>query len=197
MTAPFDTVMVLIDYVDKNCNISPIGKTRLDVGLLYWAHGSDGQFTVSGGAVGVPIPQSSVMAGYARSKGIPDDRLVEEPWSLDTVGQAVFSRHNLVPRYNWGDIAVVSCALHLPRVKAIFDKVYGPEFKMEYIPAMTTGHTQQAIDKEPVSLRTFQEQFGDIKDGDLDAITNRLFERHGLYKGKERNGFLLDTAQNL
>jgi hypothetical protein len=46
------------------------------------------------------------------------------------------------------------------------------------------------MEKEASSLLMFHEQFDDLPKGNIEAFIERLFEVHGLYKGKDPSEFL-------
>lgn len=57
--------------------------------------------------------------------GVPARDLVEEPFSLDTIGNAFFLRVWHADPARWRRLVVVNNAFHMPRTRAIFDHVFG------------------------------------------------------------------------
>lgn len=128
------------------------------------------------------------MAAYALNDGVPEDDIFIEDFSLDTVGQAIFTRAALAVPKKWKSMVVVSSDYHMPRVKSIFDFVYGGSCGLSYESAPTNEAIRaERGAKEPERLATFQKQFEGILPGDFAAIVHRLLDSekgHGFYNGK-------------
>ena len=73
---------------------------------------------------GYPIYESSATAKHMLEVGVPPEKLIEEGYSLDTVGNAYFLRTMHMDSSNVRKMIVVTNKFHMPRTKAIFDKVF-------------------------------------------------------------------------
>jgi len=69
-----------------------------------------------------------------RELGVRPEDVFEEDWSLDTVGNAYMLRAMHTEVAGWRDICVVTNEFHMPRTRAIFEKV----FALAPVPAL--GH---------------------------------------------------------
>jgi uncharacterized SAM-binding protein YcdF (DUF218 family) len=68
--------------------------------------------------------ESMTGAAYMMHQGIPAEKMLRETASYDTIGNAFFSATIHAIPCAWRRIAVVTSAFHMPRTKAIFDKVF-------------------------------------------------------------------------
>ena len=110
-----------------------------------------------------------------------ESEILLENISKDTVGNAVFSKMVLALPKRWKSLAVVSSDFHIPRVRKIFDFVYGKSFKVNYFGAKSNGNVD-FTEHEKNSLERFRNDFRGVQPGDNSRILERLFERHELYK---------------
>ena len=73
-------------------------------------------------------PESSVMKNLLVDHfGFEEQLVIEEPCSVTTVWNAIFSRSILLARQA-EKVIVVTAAFHLPRAKLIFDHALGDKF---------------------------------------------------------------------
>ena len=174
MGRKYDAVLILSCKPDEKGNLTGYATSRLDTALRIFGLGETNRIALSG-------KSSGQMMDYLLKKGVSETHIKSEDFSLDTVGNAVFSKLELALKNNWKKIAIVSSDFHIPRTKEIFDFVYGCKFNLEYVGARYAGDFDFK-EKEEKSLNKFWETFDGIKSGeDLDIIS-RLFECHELYK---------------
>lgn len=130
---------------------------------------------------GFPIDECTIMANYLISKGISEDKILKEAWSLDTIGNAYGTLvFHSIP-LNLEKILVITSDFHMPRSKSIFNLVYGlipkNNFKLTFI---TTNSELEISEKERNSLIKWQkdaEKFKTIND-----LHNFIFTEHNAYK---------------
>jgi len=72
-----------------------------------------------------PIFESAAGARYLIEAGIPPSQVLMETSSLDTIGNAFFSRVIHVQPRGWRRVLVITSDFHLERVQAAFTWVYG------------------------------------------------------------------------
>ena len=76
-------------------------------------------------AAGFPVDESMASARYLVARGIAPTRVLLESWSLDTIGNAAFTRLMHSDVRGWRRILIVTSRSHMPRTKAIFEWVFG------------------------------------------------------------------------
>lgn len=75
-------------------------------------------------AAGFQRAESADNARYLLSKGVPAERLLEEGVSLETVGNAYFTRVLHTELRGLRKLAVVNNAFHMPRTRHVFEHVF-------------------------------------------------------------------------
>jgi vancomycin permeability regulator SanA len=111
----------------------------------------------------------------------PENVLIDRQ-SRDTVGDAVFSKHNFEHIIRPNTISVVTSDYHRSRTKVIFDFVYGKDWKIDVIGV----HTNQTVDvekKEAASLDAFWRTFSGVDAGDDIGIFKAMVAKHPYYNG--------------
>ena len=123
----------------------------------------------------LPITEAEVMKQYAIQHNVPEDTIFIEASGLDTVGNTLFTKKQLVVPNNWEHIALVTSQSHLPRAKEIFEHVYGKDFEIFGIPA-PENVTAKTKAYEIIGSMMVREVLRGTKPGDDDAIMERLFK---------------------
>ncbi|ADD67418.1 protein of unknown function DUF218 [Denitrovibrio acetiphilus DSM 12809] len=129
------------------------------------------------------IKIADAMKKYAKEKNIPVDRIIVELNSRDTVGDAIFTKNNIVKNKEWKKILVVTSDYHVDRTRKIFEFVYGDQYHIDVIGSETEQKNELKINEER-SLNKFYETFEGIESGSDDLIKNRLIDKHPFYNGE-------------
>ena len=114
--------------------------------------------------------------------GIPNKNIVTEINSRDTVGDAVFSKKNIIKKSSCKNILVVTSYYHVQRTKLIFEFIYGSNYSIK-VEASDDISSKLHIEKENKSLNVFRSTFKGIKSGEDSNIYNRLIDEHPFYNG--------------
>ena len=72
-----------------------------------------------------PIYESVAQANYLISKGIPKEKILTDTISLDTIGNAFFSRVIFTELRDLRKLCIITSQFHMSRTKAIFKWVFG------------------------------------------------------------------------
>lgn len=161
--------------------IHPELKGRMDVGIKVFKDTSAKYLILSGGKTNplVNLSEAEVMKDYALMKGIPPEAIILEQNSMDTIGNAYFTR-KIIDKLGCFDIYVVSSCYHMRRAKFIFEMCYGKNYNM-FFDYCFPFRNQNAEKKEKDSIKFAKDLFRNITPGDLDEIEKRLFSIHTLY----------------
>mmetsp|Transcript_14023 Transcript_14023/g.41261 ORF Transcript_14023/g.41261 Transcript_14023/m.41261 type:complete len:280 (+) Transcript_14023:26-865(+) len=198
-TGPFDAVVVPGGGITPEGDATVWVRARLDKALELFETNPNAYFVLLSRGTphkpppmdmdNRPIDEAYVSAEYMRERGVPSERLLQDTWSLDTIGNALFLRlMHLEPR-KLKRVAVITNTFHMNRVRAIFEWVLhapptGVKFKCTYISVPDVGLTEEQLrarmSKEAASLekmrtstlRTVQT---------LPELHAFIFERHGAY----------------
>lgn len=168
----YDAVLIPGGGVDpKTGDVRPWVAARFDAALRY-----DASFFIplSRGTThkppprnshGFPIDESTAGASYMLQNGLSDPaRILLDNWSVDTIGNAFYSRQMLAEPLEMRNLVVVTNEFHMPRTRAIFEWIFtlpamdgsSPDFSLEFCSAPDVGLTsldvQGRVSRELASL---------------------------------------------
>jgi uncharacterized SAM-binding protein YcdF (DUF218 family) len=153
---------------------------RMDTAVSAWGVGVATNMVVSGGhsfliSEAPALSEAVVMKRYALGEGIPDDAVYTEERSLETVGNALFTKTDIVVPQGWEHLVVVTSESHLPRTLKIFKHIYGSDFEIKGIPAPEKVGSREKL-WEALGTALVREILRGTKPGDDEAIKERLFD---------------------
>jgi|Deesub1362A_J573_1020465.scaffolds.fasta_scaffold10065_1 uncharacterized SAM-binding protein YcdF (DUF218 family) len=166
----------------RSIQIHPELKGRVEVGIGIFKDKFAEYLILSGGKTNpsIPLSESEVMRDYAIMLGVSSEVIIIEQNSMDTIGNAYFTR-KIIDELGCSDIYVVTSCYHVNRAKFIFEMCYGKDYNM-FFSYCFSFHDPEAEKKEIDSIRLAEEFFKDIMPGDLNEIEKKLFSIHTLYK---------------
>lgn len=175
-----EAFIVLGGGLDRTEELSEKVTQRMDVTISEWQEATAPYVTISGGhsflARKIPTTsEATVMKQYAIDKGVPESDIFIEECSLDTVGNALFTKTNIVIPNGWEHLIVVTSSSHLPRAVKIFEHVFGNDFEIRGIPAPEQVGIRERV-WETLGSVLVNEVLRGTKPGDNEAIQERLFD---------------------
>jgi uncharacterized SAM-binding protein YcdF (DUF218 family) len=152
---------------------------RMDTAISAWNAGEAPDMVVSGGysfMLDEPptVSEATVMKRYAEDHGVPGRVVHTEDKSLDTIGNALFTKTDIVEPNNWERLLVVTSKSHLPRTLKIFRHVMGNDFEITGRPAPEHVTPRDKV-YELIGTAMMREVLRGTKPGDDEAIKERLF----------------------
>lgn len=120
---------------------------------------------------------------YLVSIGLKPECITTELNSRDTVGDAVFTRVNIIEPLGFSKFCVVTSNYHVARTKRIFDFVYGSKFSFD-VKGAAVDFCSAVLSKEADSESAFINTFSNVQAGDIDHIMETLKKSHPFYNGK-------------
>ncbi len=135
-------------------------------------------------------PDSSIAIADAMKRyqlartAVPDDRMLINRLSRDSVGDAILSRLDLDARFTRYRLSVVSSSYHLPRLRHIFERVYGTLFDISF-EGVEIPVCSDVCEVEAASIDAFEKTFEGVETGDLSAFVRRLLSAHPYYNGDQ------------
>lgn len=128
----FDAVLIPGGGLDADGKPAPWARARLDAALA--VPGGPLLIALSAGtthkpprldAGGFPLTESAAGAAYLVARGSPAARILQDTWSLDTIGNAYFARVAHAEPAGLRRLLVITSAFHMPRTRRIFEWVFG------------------------------------------------------------------------
>lgn len=108
--------------------------------------------------------------------------ILKEESPKDTVGEAFFTKINIVKPKEWQRLLIITSDYHVPRTAKIFKFIYGNEFQIEVFGTAVEGSPEN-IEKEKNAIEKFKETFAGILAGDDINIEKAIRQKHALYSG--------------
>jgi uncharacterized SAM-binding protein YcdF (DUF218 family) len=170
--------------MDSQGNLNEESRTRMEVAIkAFQAKEAPNMVTSGWNYLGnYRIPIAEAMRDYAVQHGIPAKAIQCDVNSRDTVGDAVFTKRNVVLSKGWKRLLVITSDYHAGRAKEIFTFIYGIGYDIDVRSAVSPV-TKRSPEKEQKSLQGFHSTFEGLEAGDDTAIWERLRQQHPLYNG--------------
>jgi vancomycin permeability regulator SanA len=168
--------------MDALGNLNKESKSRVRLAAELMSRHSNAILISSGGnnKMGIDTCIGNQIAAYAIQLGVPSNKIITDTLSQDTVGDALFTKINMVLNKNWKNILVVTSDYHVNRSQVIFDFIYGPQYTIEVV-GCTTEIQKERAPLESKSLNQFTSTFSNIASGDHENILKRLLTDHPYY----------------
>lgn len=180
----FDCIIVLANEMDKegNLNLESVSRIKLARDSYFnnpsttlitcgWNYRKDSELFIG-----------DVMKNYAVKLGVPPEKIMAEINSRDTVGDAFFTKLNILKNKAWKNILVVTSDYHVDRTSTIFKFIYGAEYSIKVIGSCGFDSLEKQL-SEKASLEAFKLTFQNIRQGDGINIYERLSTLHPFYNG--------------
>lgn len=182
----YDTAIVLGGGRDSNDTLNLRTVARLRKAVELFRADLFGRMILSGG-ISFSAPASftrseaSLMQDYLLAEGIPDHFMHLEERSTDTLGNAYFTKEQLLAPNAWRSVLVVTSTFHVERCRYLFQKVLGTDYTLNFAACSDSISREEAqrLDTLESHIRDIYARWLDsIIDGDSNAISKVLFEHH-------------------
>lgn len=129
------------------------------------------------------------MREYAIDKGVPEEAILTEENSLDTIGNIFFTKRDILEPQGWKNFIIISSDYHEKRVGYIIDKILGPEYTYDFVAVPPTNIPEERVmiykELEGKSLEKMEKFFGANPLADtrnIKELEQLLFSYHPYYK---------------
>jgi len=193
-------VAIVLGYKLKNEKKLPrVLVSRLNLAINLYKKGIVRKLIMSGGITNpkLKISEAEAMRQYVLKQNVKDIDIIKDEKSKDTIGNAYFIKNFILKPCNFKKLVVISSDFHLVRMKYVFKKTLGRNYKIKFLSSRSldislilykvTGLEQKLFDLTKLF-------FGDVKEGDDMTIRNKLFSFHPEYANKEQIENLLKMS---
>lgn len=183
-----DVMIVLGGGVTREGKCTPSSRARVEKAVHVYNDGASKNILMSGAYSNkinfTPMKtEAQAMKDYAVSLGVPEGNIFCEEFSMETVGNAFFSKE-IVKEKGWQTCLVITSDFHAERTAYIFQKTFGEAFEV-----ISTSHVSQEElevrkQKEQEALAWLKQKLDPLHDGE-DAVRMLLekeFECYGTLK---------------
>lgn len=173
-----DTIITLGRGIetDGTLTLDSIARVEKAVGLL--KQGIAPKIIMSGAysrhMTKVPVQtEAKAMKKLAISLGCDPDDIIEESRSMHTLANAYFTKKLVCEPNGWHDLVVIASEEHMPRVKYVFNKVYGASYAFGFVQSdrvIDDEDYAKELEHESKSLELSHKWLDSIQDGNDQAI---------------------------
>lgn len=151
---------------------------RMNIAINLFKRGIGEKLILSGGQTNniATFTEAKAMAEYAYLNGIDNDSIILEEESIDTIGNAYFTRN--IIRSKWKTIHVVTSCYHVPRALYIFHMCYG-DHRLNFKHCYNIGNI---ISDEKSKLEQAKKFFKGMNSGDDSEMNRRIYKYHECYR---------------
>lgn len=182
----YHAIIVLANLMDKDGVLNEESKGRMNLAIARYKAG-DAPYIITTGweyRDDSDIKIADSMRNYAVVEhNVDGDSVICDYMARDTVGDAIFTKANIVIPHEWTKLLVVTTDYHTKRTEEIFRFVYGKVYDIKVIGAVS-NISNGLENNEKTSLDAFHNTFKGIDSGDDRAIFKRLTSEHPFYNGK-------------
>lgn len=193
----YDAILIPGGGLTEAGEVQPWVTARLDIALAEFS-GSEIVITMSKGTThkappydsqGFPITEARAGADYLNRRGVAEDKLRIEQLSLDTIGNAYFTRVLFTDVFKLRKLLVVTSEFHMPRTRAIFEWVYGLDipmesYELEFRAAPNVGLDEASLDarlaKETKAITNVEQLRKQIVT--FSQLHNWIYTKHDAYR---------------
>ena len=178
-------IIVLGNFMDESGQLNKESCSRLDLAIDLFRKNKHAFIIVSGWDYYAEynIAIADAMKSYiVNNSHISDELVLTETNSRDTVGDAIFTKINIVKKKSMNNLLIVTSDYHVSRAHKIFSYIYGEQYIVKVIGVKTTKK-KELSEREDKSLNVFYKTFNGIKSGDDVLIYKRLCADHPYYNG--------------
>ena len=177
-------ILVLGYLLDEKGILGDCAKSRVKIACNLWKKNHQSHILFSGycGLVGNKKPiitEALAMKNYALFLGVPENKIILEEKSRDTIGNAYFSKEIIVKK-KWKNIFVVTSDFHIERAKFTFKKIFDQSFNIEYFGAKSKPSIKNTL-SEKILMQIYKNFFVNIKEGDDKSIRELMLHKHPAY----------------
>jgi uncharacterized SAM-binding protein YcdF (DUF218 family) len=173
-----DAVIILSHRRENNDDLSEECKKRIEKGIKLVL------FKKAKNIILCSEMATKSLKDYLEKKGIKKKNIFLQQKSKDTIGEAFFTKRDVLLPNNWKNIYVISSDYHIRyRATFIFDFVLGVNFNIDYLTIKSDKIKDINVFSDQIrSLYLFIKLIRGIDPGDDKFLKKRIFESHKLYK---------------
>lgn len=182
---PYDVILTLGNGLTKDWKLPEVVNERLKkIADLYFQKVSDkiivcGRWSINWDLRNIkpPTTEAEEMKKVLLSFGIPNENILKEEWSKDTIGNAYFAKVKFIKPCGIKTILVACEDFHLQRAKFLFKKVFGNGYQLDFLTTPTKeGKNPQFMQLENGVLARQSKFLEGMEDGDDSFLQARLYD---------------------
>lgn len=134
-------IIILGGGIDLSGDLPPFVYQRLDKSIDLFKRLTNSKIVVTGKHSFLydqlkkypPTTEAEKMADYLIKKNIPQEKILLEKKSKDTISNAYYLKKDFFIPQKEQNAIIITSHFHLERVRYIFNKIFGPDYHLEFI----------------------------------------------------------------
>lgn len=167
-------------------------RARLDKAYeLFTPDTHNGIIVTSKGTYRDPYPHTITEAEagrqYLEERGVDLRYLLIEDQSMDTVGNAFFTRVRYLNPKRWLNPTIITNQFHIPLARFLFEIVLDENYTPDFVSAPNAGISDDELQRwqkhEAEMLNFYQGIFDGVRRGDIACLEHYIYHRDPAYAG--------------
>ena len=182
----FDVILVLSNEMNREGELNRESKARANKAIKFFKRYSAKYLITSGWAYrkDTELCIATAIKNYIISNSdIKSNLVLTELNSRDTVGDAYFTKTNIVIPNNFRKLCIITSNYHIFRTRRIFNLIYGNKYYMNFF-GVKLLPSFSSIMKEFKSFKSFENTFSKISSGNDYQIRETIRKNHPYYNGE-------------
>ena len=177
-------IIVLGGGIDLKGNIPPHVYQRLDKAIELYKKNPEAKIVPSGKysylyrKPAPPSTEAKMMKKYLLEKNIPAKDIIPENQSKDTIGNAYYLKKNVIIPRKEKRMIVVTSSFHLRRTKYIFEKLFEPTYRMEFVgvpESFTKDLSKKVFEHQKELYEKTVALLSPMKRGDHEFLAHKIY----------------------
>jgi uncharacterized SAM-binding protein YcdF (DUF218 family) len=181
-----DLIVVLGVNLGKHWGLSKDLQTRLKTAAELYKQGTAKHIAVCGRwtvwydwlKLKPPVTEAKMMKRYLINHGVSPHAIISEQTSKDTIGNVYYLKLKLRTHPQFKKILVICAEPHTPRVKFLFHKFFGPDFKISYLPVSAPHYKRNTTGNEKSLLAEQEGLLALVRPGHEEGLKHHLYNDH-------------------
>ena len=190
-----DIIIVLGRGIKEDGSLPPDPRSRVEKAVELYQKGVAPLIIMSGAwtyhfAIQPKWSEATAMKKYAIELGVPAAAIIEESKSMDTIGNVYFTKQQISAldreslHGKFDDIVVVASDDHMPRIRYLFEKIYGPGYRFDFVVSdrvIDDASYAKELQHEQNSMAITHQWLDVIKAGDDAKVFVLMATKHPAY----------------
>ncbi len=113
---------------------------------------------------------------YLLSLGVSPGSILMENRSKDTIGNAYYVKKLFFIPRGEKEAIIITSDFHMARTKYIFNKIFGPTYKLTFIETLSGITDQRILERQQKLLKKTKELLARMRDGDHNFLKGKLYK---------------------
>lgn len=188
-----DVIIVLGRGIEDDGSLPPDPKARVRKAVELYADNVAPVIVMSGAwtyhfDINPTRSESKAMKEYAVELGVPEQAIIEESKSMDTIGNVYFTKKDIVEKKGFKNIVVVASEDHMPRVEYLFEKIYGEAYTLKFVIServIDDASYEKELAHESNSMAITHRWLDSLSSGDDASVWKLMTTKHPAYTPRD------------